>query len=306
MEEILISWNIGEVEAIEPIQSYWGKTRLVKTVNKQSFILKEKTDMDLTERESYLLSCLEKAGTPVAAPIPTVDGALYASSEGKIFCLYPKLPGFVIDEHYADDAKARARMFGEAIGTLHTSLMKCERLSGFQDMKLIEQIQDWAIPCVQKNREVVGGDIVERTWREIEQEMVSLYNELPNQLIHRDINPANMLFEDGMLTGFVDFDMVVRGPRIFDVCYCGTSILVSGFPDLKKVERWPEHFHSLMSGYEEVCPLNATEGHALYGTLVAIQLLFMAFSLDTQAEGAARCNANVLNWLSVNREVILD
>jgi hypothetical protein len=27
--------------------------------------------------------------------------------------------------------------------------------------------------------------------------------------------------------------------------------------------------------------------------------------LETQAEGAARCNASVLNWLLVNRERIL-
>jgi len=305
MEELLRNWNIGNVSAIESISSYWGKTSLVKTVDEHCFILKEKSDLPQTEQEFNLLSSLSKVGAPVAVPIRTVDGAWYTSSEGKVFCLYPKLPGKIIAEHYGDNATARAKAFGKAIGFLHTCFLKCDSLSGFREMKLIEQIQEWAIPCVQKNRAVVDGGTVERTWREVEQEMGSLYSELPKQLIHRDPNPANMLFDEGKLTGFVDFDMVVRGPRIFDVCYCGSSILVGGFQESAKVEKWPGLFRSLVRGYQEVCPLTSSEHLALYGTLAAIQLLFMAFSLETQTEGAARCNASVLSWLSANRELVL-
>jgi Ser/Thr protein kinase RdoA (MazF antagonist) len=305
MEELLRSWNIGNFSTIEPISSYWGKTSLVKTVDKHCFILKEKSDLSQTEQEFNLLSSLSKAGAPVAVPIRTVDGTWHTSSEGKIFCLYPKLPGKIVDEHYADNAPERAKAFGKAIGFLHTCFLKCDSLSGFREMKLIEQIQEWAIPCVRKNSAVVDGDTIEGIWGEVDQEMDSLYTELPKQLIHRDANPANMLFDQGKPTGFVDFDMVVRGPRIFDVCYCGSSILVGGFQDSAKVEKWPGLFRSLVKGYQEVCPLVSPEHLALYGTLIAIQLLFMAFSLETQAAEAARCNASVLNWLSANRELIL-
>jgi Ser/Thr protein kinase RdoA (MazF antagonist) len=305
VEDLLRSWDIGNVSAIEPISSYWGKTALVKTIDGHCFILKEKSDLSQTEQEFSLLSSLSKVGTPVAVPIRTMNGELYTSSKGKIFCLYPRLPGKVVVDHYAGNAKGRAKAFGKAIGFLHTCFLKCDNLSGFREMKLIEQIQKWAIPCIRKNRDVVDGGTVERIWGEVGQEMCLLYGELPKQLIHRDPNPANMLFEKGKLKGFVDFDMVVRGPRIFDVCYCGTSILVGGFQDSAKVEKWPGLFRSLVRGYQEGCPLTSPEHLALYGTLAAIQLLFMAFSLETQDEGAARCNARVLNWLSANRELIL-
>jgi len=305
LEELLGSWNIGNVSLIEPISSYWGNTSLVKTVDQHCFILKEKSDLSRAEQEFNLLSSLLKVGTPVAVPIRTVDGAWYTLSEGKVFCLYPRLPGKIIVEHYADNATGRAKAFGKAIGFLHTRFLKCDSLSGFREMKLIEQIQEWAIPCIRNNRAVVDGNMIEGIWGEVEEEIGSLYRELPKQLIHRDPNPANMLFDKGKLTGFVDFDMVVRGPRIFDVCYCGSSILVGGFEDSAKVEKWPILFRSLVRGYQEVCPFTSPENLALYGTLAAIQLLFMAFSLQTQAEGAARFNASVLNWLSTNRELIL-
>ena len=305
MKELLRSWDVGDVSAIEPIPSYGGKTSLVKMVDGRCFILKGKPDLAHVEREFTLLSRLSQAGAPVAVPIRTTDGAPCTSSKGTIHCLYPRLPGKPIAEHYAGDAPGRAQALGKAIGRLHTYLLACEALGGFGELKLLEQIRTWAMPCVRKNRSVVGGDSIERIWAAVDPEMDSLYNELPKQLIHRDPNPQNMLFDDGKLTGFVDFDMVVRGPRVFDVCYCASSLLVSGFEDPAKVEKWPGLFHFLVRGYQEVFPLTSPERLALYGTLAAIELLFMAFSLETQAEGAARCNARVLRWLSANRECLV-
>ena len=304
MEELIKRWNIGKVNAIESISSYSGKTSLIKTVDNKFFILKEKSNLMQAEQEFDLLSSLSKVGTPFAVPIRTVDGTSYISNEGKIFCLYPKLPGKNIIEHYADKATARAKAFGRAIGFLHSCFLKCDSFSGFREMNLIEQIQEWAIPCIRESRAVDDGGTIERILREVKQEIGPLYSELPKQLIHRDLHPSNMLFDKGELTGFVDFDMVVRGPRIFDVCYCGTSILVGGFQDSAKIKKWPSLFRSLVSGYQEMCPLTSSEHLAVYGTLASIQLLFMAFSLETQAEGAARCNASVLSWLSTNRELV--
>jgi len=151
---------------------------------------------------------------------------------------------------------------------------------------------------------MVDGSTIERIWETVGPELSSLYSELPKQLIHRDAHPSNMLFDAGNLTGFIDFEMVVRGPRIFDVCYCGTSILVGGFQDSAKAEEWPGLFRSLVTGYQEAYPLTSPEHHALYGMLAAIELLFVAFSLETQATEAAKCNASLLNWLSANRELI--
>ncbi len=305
MEELLRNWNIGNVSAIEPISSYWGKTSLIKTFDGHCFILKEKSNSSKTEQESNLLSSLSKVGAPVAMPVRTVDAAWCAVKEGKIFCLYPKLPGEIISEHYAGNATSRAEALGKAIGFLHTCFLKCDNLSNYPDMQLMEKIREWAIPCIRKHKTIVNGDSIEKVWRDVEQEMGSLYDELPKQLIHRDSNPANMLFDAGRLTGFVDFEMVVRGPRIFDVCYCGSSLLVSGFPHIEKMQSWPALFRSLVKGYQEVFPLTSSESLALYGTLAAIELLFAAFSLETQAEEAAKCNASVLNWLTENRELIL-
>ena len=305
MDELLKNWNIGKVSSIEPISSYWGKTARVKTVDGHCFILKEKSDSVQTEQESSLLAGLSKAGAPVAVPVRTVDSKGYASNEGRIFCLYPKLSGEIITDHYTGNAITRAKAFGKAIGFLHTCFLTCDGLSGYHDLKLMEQIREWSIPCIREGRASIDAESLETIWNDVESEFGPLYEQLPQQLIHRDPHPGNMLFDNGLLTGFVDFEMVVRGPRIFDVCYCGTSLLVSGFPDKEKMHIWPVLFRSLVKGYQDVCPLIPAETMALYGMLAAIELIFAAFSLETWAEGSARCNASILQWLSANRERIL-
>ena len=54
-----------------------------------------------------------------------------------------------------------------------------------------------------------------------------------------------------------------------------------------------------------ITPLVPSERLAAYGVLVAIELIFVAFCLDTHNEGAAKSNASMLCWLSRNREALV-
>jgi Ser/Thr protein kinase RdoA (MazF antagonist) len=305
MNKILKSWNIGNVSLIDPIPSNWGKTSLVITTDGRKFILKEKTKIAQMKQELKLLSSLLNVGASVAVPICAINGNHYVLDEGKTYCLYQKLPGKVIEEHFSGNAIARAKSFGRAIAFLHSCFLKCDNINGIKKLNLIEQIQEWAIPCIRKSEGIIDSNTVEETWKIFELGIVQLETNLSSQLIHRDLHPTNMLFKNGTLTGFVDFDMVVRGSRIFDVCYCGTSILVGGFYASSKREKWLELFQALIGGYQEMCPLSSSELQTIQGMLVAIELLFIAFSLETHTDGAAQCNARILDWLLKNKERIL-
>jgi len=61
-----------------------------------------------------------------------------------------------------------------------------------------------------------------------------LFDKLPKQLIHRDPNPSNILFDGGEVTGFIDFDLSHRNIRLLDPCYCATGIL-SEWRDVEKI-----------------------------------------------------------------------
>ncbi|MFT3890785.1 MAG: hypothetical protein QM730_04055 [Anaerolineales bacterium] len=77
---------------------------------------------------------------------------------------------------------------------------------------------------------------------------------------------------------------------------------MGAYPNSAKMQTWLTLFASLLEGYQEISPLSPSEIQALPGILAAIELLFAAFSFETQAEAAARCNLNVLKWLSENKD----
>jgi Ser/Thr protein kinase RdoA (MazF antagonist) len=249
---------------------------------------------------------LSKAGVPVPIPVSTVEGNLYAvGSEEQAFQLYPRLPGEIVTDHYGGDAEKRARAFGGAIGFLHERLRTCDGLNGIRDMNFVGQIREWAIPRIRAGKVVIDAEAIERIWRDVEGEFIPLHDDLPKQVIHRDAHPYNMLFDEGELTGFLDFEMAVRGLPLFDVCYCASAVLVDGFEDAEKAQKWPTLFRSLVAGYEAFRPLSSAERLAVYGVLVATEFIFIAFWLDRGDEDNARSSERMLYWLVENREALV-
>ncbi len=305
MKELLKRWNIISNYEMKPIRSYSGKAFALITDDNLRYILKEKGNSLKALREYKLLSCLYNQDLPVAVPILTSSGLPYAEYGSKTFSLYPCLAGVEITDHYSKGSTIRGHNFGLAIARLHKALVKCRCIEGFSEMDLLSQIIDWAIPVIQQNHSHVSLPSFDSLIEQFREFDSTTYKLLPRQLIHRDMHPSNMLFNNGELTGIVDYDMVSQGPRIFDVCYCATSILIGGFSDLKKREQWGEIFGSLLHGYEELNRLAKEERASVLTVLIAIQLIFMAFSFETGNVSAAKCNGQALKWLLGNENRLI-
>jgi Ser/Thr protein kinase RdoA (MazF antagonist) len=210
----------------------------------------------------------------------------------------------VVTEHYAGDAEKRAFEFGRAIGLLHTCFLERADIRGNQGTALMEQMEAWTLRTIREGGTIVDACAVEQIWRGAESELGPLYKELPRQLIHRDAHTSNMLFSAGQLTGVLDFEMVRRGPRVFDVCYCAGSILVEGLEDSEKRQKWPRLLYSLVRGYEAFCPLTVWERQAMYGVFVIIELLFIGYFVNRHDEVAARASERLLYWLATHRDAL--
>jgi len=304
VEQLLKKWDIGRIDLVTPTRTGGGRTWFVSTVAKRHYVLKE-LDLARTEREHKVILGLSGTQVPVAAPTRDPNGDRYVQGrDGKVYSLYPRLPGKVVPEHYAGDARGRASDFGRAIGLLHTGLRELDGATGFPEMALVPNIDGWAMPRIRKGRATVDAGALERIWREARSELEPVHRELPRQLIHRDPHPSNMLFSAGRLTGWVDFELVRRGPRLFDLCYCASSLLVHGFEDRVKAQAWPALLCALVQGYEEFFPLAAPERRAVYGVFVAIELIFVAFWLDRGNEDLARHCERLLYWLEAHSDVL--
>ena len=304
MEERLSGWKIGSVDTITPTPTGGGRTWFVRTAANGDYVLKE-SDPARTEREHGVILGLSGTQVPVAVPVRTADGNLFVQGrDGKVCSLYPRLPGSVVPEHHAGDARKRAGDLGRAIGLLHTGLRELDGASGFPEIALVTHIDDWAIPRIREGGAAVDAGGLAQIWREARSELEPVHGKLPRQLIHRDSHPSNMLFSKGRLTGWVDFELVRRGPRLFDLCYCASSLLVEGFEDREKGRLWPALFRAMVRGYEEFCPLADSERRAVFGVFVAIELIFIAFWIDRGNKDAAGQCERLLYWLAAHRDVL--
>ena len=111
-----------------------------------------------------------------------------------------------------------------------------------------------------------------------------------------------MLFDGERLTGMLDFDLTVRGIRLFDPCYHATSLLVDHWEDEAAHAKWPRLFRAVMRGYVECNPLSAAEQQAVADVPSAIQFIFIAFCADCDNMTLARRNQAALFWLAEHRE----
>lgn len=305
MERVLAQWGIRDAVAIAPTALGSGKTWTVDTADARRYLLKA-INPERAEREHAILRQLSALRLPVATPIATMDGRWYTEDrEGQRYCLYPRLPGESASEHnYGPEAEAWAERFGRSLGLLHAGLRACHDPAGAQDPEFFGQVRTWAIPRIREADGVVGADAIDAVWRDAKPALEALAPDLPRQLIHRDPHPGNMLFSGAQLTGWLDLEQVRLGPRLFDVCYCAGSLLVEGFEDPVKANRWPGLFRALVRGYEEHHPLIEAERRATYGMFVMIEVIFIAFFIDRGLGDIARMSERLLQWMAEHREAL--
>lgn len=129
-----------------------------------------------------------------------------------------------------------------------------------------------------------------------------IINQLPAQLIHRDINPSNMIFDGDEFKGFIDFDLTEINIRIFDICYCATAILSECFlnPNIDK-SKWIEILDNLTAGYDSINKLSDSEKQAIPYVIYSIQIICISyFNQYDKYSDLTEINTGMLKWLIEN------
>jgi Ser/Thr protein kinase RdoA (MazF antagonist) len=253
-----------------------------------SFYLKECPSIDCVQREMELLGFLSGAGLPVPCHIPSTSGLPYASEGGNVFWLSHELPG----RHFAQFEGAaglhNVECLGVTLGRLHQVLVNAPNPDPF--------------PIFDASAEELIGNMLARATpfdvRRLEQlclKIVSVRG-LPQQLIHRDPHRLNMLFSNRALTGYLDFDLVHQGPRLFDLCYCASGVLSESFSISGYPAYWLQIVERIFRAYGRMVELSTEERLAAWSMLVTIELIFMGYCLDGGNIDAALMHERMLFW----------
>jgi Ser/Thr protein kinase RdoA (MazF antagonist) len=302
--ELLETWGLADISCVEPIPSYWAGATSIRMNSGERFVLKKVgLEKDLN-REVKLLGWLEKREIPAATVMEACSGEYYAEWDKHRYVLYSWLNGAVVDEHYGPGCQNRAKDFGIAIGRLHRALAEWEYENELDIVDLIGQIQTCILKISKSDEDQLECNEIISIAEKCIRELKNLRQPLPCQWIHRDIHPGNMLFASGKLTGIIDFDLLQIAPRIFDPCYCSTSILISGWQNSENRNSWPELLSCLLAGYNEFIELTDPERESMCCVLCAIEIFFITFSIGRREIDQAISNQEVLFWLHQNRKSI--
>jgi len=224
-------WGIISPVNITKMKSYNNKTCLVINYKAKKYVLKEKDNIKRIKTEYYLLAELIKYNIPISMLIKTTNNDIFVRYRKKLYCLYNYIPGKVYKNHYY--AEKKAYNYGKSIALLHKGLKKVNKHKNFTIMDLLKDINTWIIEIINSKNDLLDILFINKAIKDINMGFKSGHIKLPKQLIHRDIHPSNMIFYRNKLKGFIDFEIPTYGIRIFDPCYCSTSILTSKFKSKK-------------------------------------------------------------------------
>jgi len=202
-------------------------------------------------KELRLLRELHELGLPVAPALPTTKGELVVELSGKPFALYPWVDGDILCQARVTPAVTRA--VGEQLARLHLASSRLTPLDDgrFGPDQLLERLS---------LVEAQGGQVLQQAAATV-REALALYRPrrqsgLPSGVFHGDLFRDNVLWQGARIAAFLDFESASQGSFVYDLM---VTLLAWCYTDEFEVDLVSE----LLSAYDEVRPLNASELAAL-------------------------------------------
>lgn len=291
--ELLTHWNItGEISQI--YSTAWDISN--------QYVLKIYEDLGLLKRNITMLHSLHTAGIPVARIIPLPDGSDYLEFRESYCILMDKLPGKNLVNIAQNPAELSYQM-GTVLGRLHLGFQRCENQITFWNNSLLEELNGW----IQESFVINDWNYIsKKDFDDTVHTLNQVYDELPKQLIHRDVHFGNFLFDQGIFSGYIDFDLSQRNIRIFDIAYFLLGLLADKEYNKLSDDSWLIIVQETIRGYEEYISLLDCEKSALPTVMKCIELLFVAYFTNERDPARAKDATDIFNFVKIHTEMIRD
>ncbi|MBH0346170.1 phosphotransferase enzyme family protein [Bacillus sp. BD59S] len=268
--------------------------------NNKSYILKEKGSIKQLLVEINALEQLEEKGVKVQKLVKTSNSEKYVVYKERYYCLYEYVVGSVLEIKDPENLKNLGSLIGEEIANLHQALNSVNSNNELAKRDLYKLVYEWALPNLEKN-EHVHQDVI-RKMNQIHTDFKEKVHPLRKQIIHRDMHLSNVIFKDNEFQGFIDFELVESNLRLFDLCYCCTSILSELYSDEALREKWKHIISKIFEGYNKQNSLTKEELQSIWYVMLSIQAIFIAYFV--QLKDLLKLNEEIFFWIFANKEAI--
>jgi len=248
--ELLIQAGLSGLNEIEPLDGGWANSNYILTLEDSSkVVLKvwdERTpeDIDLVLQNTLWLA---KHGIPTPVPLTFNDGSNLVLKNGAAWMLMPYVEGNWLSSDYES-------LF--ALGKIQAQLHEIPSPDNIHPsfsmgLELWKKMFDLA------EQQNLDSEFIDLLKMEMNSLQGSLFDRLPQGIIHGDLFPDNVLGSNGEISAILDFEEVCTGPKAFDLVM---SFVGFGWEGGEPVE---ERWTALLQGYESVRPLSNNEKIAL-------------------------------------------
>ena len=249
-DELLIQAGLSGLNEIEPLDGGWANSNYILTLEDSSkVVLKvwdERTpeDIDLVLQNTLWLA---KHGIPTPVPLTFNDGSNLVLKNGAAWMLMPYVEGNWLSSDYES-----LFALGKIQAQLHEIPSPDNIHSSFSmGLELWKKMFDLA------EQQNLDSEFIDLLKMEMNSLQGSLFDRLPQGIIHGDLFPDNVLGSNGEISAILDFEEVCTGPKAFDLVM---SFVGFGWEGGEPVE---ERWTALLQGYESVRPLSNNEKIAL-------------------------------------------
>lgn len=302
LKEILQNWRLENERLTDIVYAETGSVSESACYVGDNYVIKYSANLGKIETYITLSQAIESVGLSVATPIKDTQGQYVVTSGELYFYVTKRLAGKQLKAStmYLDDYMPKARYIGEVIGQLSLALSKVDAI--VNEDNIYVNAKEWAIPTLAKKINLPQEfiEMYERVFGQI-------YESLPQQIIHRDPNPGNIIL-NGDNWGILDFDLSEKNIRIFDPCYAATAILSESFENDKfdKLNQWVEIYKNILYGYDEVAKLSDNEWTAIPYVIITNQFISTAwFSEHEKYKELYEINKKMTVWMLENFDNML-
>jgi len=255
------------------------------------------------QKNIHIANALKTQGLRAALPIKTIEGEDFFKEDEAFFMLAEKIPGQPLG---ATAFFTHGEDYGRALAKLHKAFLALDKVILCDDRDILQEVREWALPQSERQAKQWEMKLPQGFFEEIAAG-IGILGELPVQIIHRDPNPDNILFENGQFSGFIDFDLSQRSIRLFDVCYCATGALSAMVWVDELREKWPLLLKDILLAYHKENPLTKKEQQAVFYVICAIQMICTAYfgGIDSKdMKRLAKINRQMFEFIAEQRKTI--
>jgi homoserine kinase type II len=260
----LTGYSVGAPVALEPIAAGIENTNYFVTTTQGRYVLTLFERLPAGELAFYLelMAHLARHGIPCPAPIADLSDRLLSALNGKPAALVTRLAGRSVER----PGEAECAALGELIARMH--------LAGRSFGGYLENPRGprWWRAAAADVRPFLDGERARLLDEELRFQSLHRLPDLPRGPVHADLFRDNALFEDGRVSGVIDFYFAGVEALLYDLAVCANDwCLVDPARDRRLDE---PRVRALLGAYARIRPFTALERGAWPVLLRAAALRF--------------------------------